>query len=108
VPSLDFIGSVVQLVGSVDLPLAHVVGYPHAEPPPQQSSGGGGASPAVIGAGVVSTLGIAGALIWVRGRTLRAEESAALERDASAEAHEQGPGPAVEPGDHPRPREEPA
>jgi hypothetical protein len=106
-PSLDIIGSVVQLAGSVDLPLAHVVGYPHIEPP-QQSGGGGGASPALIGAGVVSTLAIAGALIWVRERTLRADESAALERDAHAEADEKGAGGTVEPGDHAGPREEPA
>jgi hypothetical protein len=107
VPSLDFIDSVVQLAGSIHLPLAHSVGYPHVEPPPQ-TGGGGGASPAVIGTGVVATLGIAGALIWVRERTLRADESAALERDAGGDADEQRAGAAVEPGDHPGPREEPA
>ena len=68
----------------------------------------GGTNPLLVGGGIVLTLALAGGLIWVRQRTLGADESAALEGDAQAEADQQRPGPAVEPGDHARTREEPA
>ena len=103
---LDLAGSAVQLLDAVGLPLAHPTDYPHQEPNPQSNSGG--ASIALVGGGVVATLALTGGLIWVRERARRADESATLEGDAQAEADEQGSGPAVEPGDHTRPREEPA
>ena len=105
---IDLAGSAVQLLDSVDLPFAHPTDYPHPDYTPQKSGGGGGANALVVGGGVVLTLAVTGGLIWVRERTRRADESAALEGDAHAEADEQRPGAAVEPGDHPRPREEPA
>jgi hypothetical protein len=103
---LDLAVSVGQLVGSVaDLPLAHPLDYPHQEPAPTDE---GGTSPFLVGGGVVLTIALAGGLFWVRERVRRAEESAALEGGAGAEADQQHPGAAVEPGDQPRPREEPA
>ena len=104
---IDLAGSAIQLLDAVDLPLAHPTDYPHQEIDPKPG-GGGGTSPVVVGGGVVLTLAVTGGLIWVRERTRRADESAALEGDAHAKADEQSAGPAVEPGDHPRPREEPA
>ena len=68
----------------------------------------GGTSPVLVGGGVVLTLALTGGLIWVRERSRKAEASAALEGDAHADGDEQRAGPAVEPGDHARPREEPA
>jgi hypothetical protein len=103
---VDLAGSVVQLLDAFDPPLAHPLDVPHQEPVPIKDDGGGGTSPALVGGGVAVTLALAGGLIWVRERARKAE-SAALEGDAHAEADEQRPGPAVEPGDHPRPREEP-
>jgi hypothetical protein len=97
--ALDVIGYVV--------PLAHDIGVPHQDPQPQ--SDGGGASPLVVGAGVAATLALTGGLIWVRERSRKADAaSAALEGDAHADGDEQGAGPALEPGDHARPGQEPA
>jgi hypothetical protein len=104
---LDLAGSLAQLAGSVDLPLAHPTDFPHEEVDPKQG-GGGGTNPALIAGGVVLTLALTGGLVWVKERTRRAEASAALEGDADADADEQRARPAVEPGDDPRPREEPA
>jgi len=103
---VELAGSLVQLLDAVDPPLAHPLDYPHQEPPPPK--GDGGTSPALVGGGVALTLALAGGLFWVRERTQRAEASAALERHADAEPDQQRPGPAIEPGDHARPREEPA
>ena len=106
-PSIDLAGALVQLAGALgDLPLAHPLDVPHEEPAPK--SEGGSASPVLVGGGVVGTLALAGGLIWVRQRALRDDGSAALEGDADAQPDEQGAGHAVEPGDHARPRQEPA
>jgi hypothetical protein len=97
---------VIDTLGVV-LPLAHELGVPHQEP--QQPSGdGGGASPLLVGGGVAATLAITGGLIWVRERSRKADALAALQGDAHADRDEQGAGPALEPGDHARPRQEPA
>jgi hypothetical protein len=104
---VDLAGSVVQLVSAVDLPLAHPTDIPHQEPT-TSSDDGGGTSPVLVGGGVAVTLALSGGLIWIRERARKAEESAALEAHANAEPDEQRAGPAVEPGDDPRPREEPA
>jgi hypothetical protein len=105
--ALDLAGAVVQLVGGLDVPLAHPTDFPHEEVDPKPG-GGGGTSPVLVGGGVVLTLALTGGLIWVRERTRRADESAALEGHAHAEADEQRARPAVEPGDDPRPGQEPA
>ncbi len=98
-PALDVIGFI--------LPLAHEIGVPHQEP--QAQGDGGGASPLLVGGGVVATLALTGGLIWVRERSRKADAaSAALEGDAHADRDEQGPGAALEPGDHARPGQEPA
>jgi hypothetical protein len=89
----------------VIVPLAHEIGVPHEEFPSQDN---GGTSPALVAGGVVATLGLAGGLIWVRERSRKADESAALERDADADPDQQDAGPALEPGDHARPGQEPA
>ena len=104
---VELAGSAAQLLDAVDLPLAHPTDIPHQEPQPVED-GDSGTSPVLVGGGVVLTLALTGGLIWVRERTRNAEESAALEGHAQPEADEQSAGPAVEPGDHPRPREEPA
>ena len=96
---------VVDLLGQV-LPLAHDIGAPHQETAPK--SGGGGANAVLVGAGVAATIGLAGGLIWVRERSRTAGESAAVEGDANADGDEQRAGAALEPGDHPRPRQDPA
>lgn len=103
----DLAGGLVQALGDVVVPLAHNIGYPHQEPAPTTDSGGG-TSGVVVGAAVVSTLALAGGLIWVRERGRKADESAALERDADADGDEKGTRPALEPGDHARPGQEPA
>ncbi|HEX8742240.1 MAG TPA: hypothetical protein VF712_03815 [Thermoleophilaceae bacterium] len=103
---LDLAGSLAQLLDAIDPPLAHPLDYPHPEPAPPPDRGG--ASPALIGGGVVVTLALAGGLIWVRERTRRADESAALEGHAEAEPDQQGARAAVEPGDDAGSREEPA
>ena len=95
----------IDLIGQV-LPLAHDIPMPHQEP--QSQSDGGGASPLLVGGGVAATLALTGGLIWVRERTRKAEESAALEGHAHADGDEQSTGAALEQGDHARPREEPA
>ncbi|HEX8065987.1 MAG TPA: hypothetical protein VF520_05630 [Thermoleophilaceae bacterium] len=59
---------VAKVVGGIDLPLAHDLGYPHQEPARPAGGGGGSASTLAIVAGVVLTLALAGALIWVRER----------------------------------------
>ncbi len=106
-PSLDVAGALVQLAGSVaDLPLAHPLDVPHEEP--TQRSGDGGTSPVLVGGGIAGTLALAAGLIWIRQRALRTDSSAPLEGHAHAEGHEQAAGPAVEPGDHAGPRQEPA
>lgn len=105
---VDLATSVVQLLDAVNLPLAHPSDIPHQEYVPAKDDGGGGTSPVLVGGGVLLTLALSGGLIWVRERARKAEESAAVEADANAEADEQRAGPAVEPGDNPRPREEPA
>ena len=64
---LDLAASLAQ--AAAGLPLAHEIGLPHEEPKPK----GGGASPVLVGGGVVATLGLAGALVWVRERTRRAD-----------------------------------
>jgi hypothetical protein len=46
---LDLAGSLVQLAGSVDLPLAHPTDFPHEEVDPKQG-GGGGTNPVLVGA----------------------------------------------------------
>ena len=103
---LDLAVPVLQLIDALDPPVAHPLDYPHVEPTPQKDSGGG-TSPVVVGGGVVATLALAGGLIWVRERARKAD-SAALEGDAQPEADQQRAGPAVEPGDHAGPRQEPA
>lgn len=97
--------AVLDVLGFV-LPLAHDIGQPHQEP--TSSGGGGGASSVVIGGGVVATLVVTGGLIWVRERTRDADESAALEGHPHADRDEQRAGPALEPGDHAGPGQEPA
>lgn len=97
-PSLDLIGNALQL--------AHDFGQPHQEPVSQ--SDGGGASPLLVGGGVAATLALAGGLVWVRERSRRADASAALEGHAHPDRDQQGAGAALEPGDHPRPGQEPA
>ena len=87
------------------LPLAHDIGVPHEEQPTDE---GGGTSPVVVGGGVAATLAVAGGLIWVRERSRKADQSAALERDADADPHQEDTGTALEPGDHARPGQEPA
>ena len=67
---IDLATSLSQLADS--LPLAHDIGYPHQDPAPKPKASGG-ASPILIGGGVVMTLGLAGALFWVRERTRRAD-----------------------------------
>ena len=104
---LELAAPVLQLVDALDPPLAHPLDYPHVEPGQEKDDNGGGTSPAVVGAGVVATLALAGGLIWVRERARKAD-SAALEGDAQPEGDQQGAGPAVEPGDHAGPRQEPA
>jgi hypothetical protein len=69
---IDLAGSLASLADA--LPLAHEIGYPHQEPVKPKSSGG--ASPVVVGGGVVATVGLAGALFWVRERTRRADAEA--------------------------------
>ena len=104
--ALDLAASIGQLLAPVaDLPLAHPLDTPHQEPAPTDE---GGTSPFLVGGGVVLTIALAGGLFWVRERMRRAEESAALEGGAGSEADQERPGAAVEPGDQPRPREEPA
>jgi hypothetical protein len=49
------------------LQIAHDIGVPHQEPPPT-SGGGGGASPVVILVGVVLSLALVGALVWLKNR----------------------------------------
>ena len=106
-PSVDLAAALVQLAGALgDLPLAHPLDVPHQEP--VQNTGGGGASPVVIGGAIAGTMALAGGLIWVRQRALKAEDSAGLEGHANAEGHEQDARPAVEPGDDSGAREEPA
>jgi hypothetical protein len=102
---IDLVGGLVQSVADV-LPLAHDIGLPHEEVAPADE--GGGTSPVLIGGGVVATLGLAGGLIWVRERSRKADESAALERDANPDGDQQRTGPTLEPGDHVRPGQEPA
>jgi hypothetical protein len=104
---VDLAGSALQLLNAVDLPIAHPLDYPHVEPTPQKEDGGG-TSPVLVGGGVVATLALTGGLIWVRERVRKAEQSAPLEGDAHAERDEQRAGPAIEPGDHGGPRQEPA
>lgn len=99
----DIALGVVQSLVDV-LPLAHDIGAPHQEPTADE----GGTSPVLVGGGVVATLGLAGGLIWVRERSRKADESAALERDADADRDQQDAGAALEPGDHPRAGQEPA
>ena len=103
---LDLAAPVLQLLDALDPPLAHPSDIPHTEPPPPKESGGG-TSPAVVGGGVAATLALAGGLIWVRERARKAD-SAALEGHPQPEADQQHAGPAVEPGDHAGPRQEPA
>jgi hypothetical protein len=105
---IDLAAPALQLLDALDLPLAHPLDYPHVEPS-QAKDDGGGTSPVLVGGGVVATLALTGGLIWVRERARKAEQaSAALEGDADAQTDEQRAGPAVEPGDHGRPRQEPA
>ena len=62
--------AVVDLVGSVAIPIAHDLGFPHQEPPPQPAGGsGGGASTVVILVGVVVTLAAVAGLVWLKQRT---------------------------------------
>jgi hypothetical protein len=97
---------VAQAVVDVVVPLAHNIGSPHQDPPAQSDSGG--TSPVLIGGGIVATIGLAGGLFWVRERSLKADDSAPVERDAKADADQQDARPALEPGDHPRAGQEPA
>ena len=105
---VDLAGPVLQLLDAADPLLAHPLDYPHEEVGPAKGDGDDGVSPVLVAGGVIATLAVTGGLIWVRERMRRAEASAALEGDAHADPEQQHPGPAVEPGDHPRPREEPA
>ena len=66
---LELATAVVDFVGSVALPIAHELGYPHQEPPPAPSGNGGGASTVVILVGVVVTVAAVGGLIWLKQRT---------------------------------------
>ncbi len=102
---IDLAAGLLQSVADV-LPLAHDLGLPHEEVARDDS--GGGTSPLVVGGGVVATVALAGGLIWVRERSRTADESAALESDADPDRDEQGARPALEPGDHARPGQEPA
>ena len=96
---------VIDVIGFV-VPLAHEIGLPHEEP---KSQAEGGASPVLVGGGVAATLALAGGLIWVRERSRKADAaSAPLEGDPHADRDEQRSGPALEPGDHARPGQEPA
>ena len=90
-----------SLLSDVILPLAHEISVPHQEPAPA-GDGGGGTSPVLVGGGIAATVGLAGALFWVRERTRRLDASAALEGDARADRDEQRAGAAIEPGDHAR------
>ncbi len=64
--------ALLDAVMAIELPLAHDIALPHEEP--QRS--GGGASTVVIAAVIVATLAVAGALIWLRERTRRADQQA--------------------------------
>ena len=48
--------------------IAHDLGAPHQEPAPT-GDGGGGAPVVVIIAGVLVTLALVGALVWLKNRT---------------------------------------
>ena len=66
---LELANAVTDLVGSVAIPIAHDIGYPHQEPPPAPSGNGGGASTIVVLVGIVITLAAVGGLIWLKQRT---------------------------------------
>jgi hypothetical protein len=67
---LDLANAVVDFLGSIAIPIAHDIGYPHQEPPPQTAGGGsGGASAVVILVGVVITLAAVAGLVWLKQRT---------------------------------------
>jgi len=67
---LELANAVVDFMGSIAIPIAHSIGYPHQEPPPQPAGGsGGGASTVVILVGVVVTLAAVGGLVWLKQRT---------------------------------------
>ena len=66
---LELANAVLDFVGSIAIPIAHDIGYPHQEPQPAPSGNGGGASTVVILVGVVFTLAAVGGLIWLKRRT---------------------------------------
>ena len=66
---LELANALVDFVGSVAIPIAHDLGYPHQDPSPAPTGNGGGASTVVILVGVVVTLAAVGGLIWLKQRT---------------------------------------
>jgi hypothetical protein len=67
---LELANAVADFMGSIVIPIAHDIGYPHQDPPPQTAGGGGGgASTVVILAGVVATLAAVAGLVWLKQRT---------------------------------------
>jgi hypothetical protein len=66
---VELANAVVDFVGSIAIPIAHDIGYPHQEPPPRPSGSGGGASTVVILVGVVVTLAAVAGLVWLKQRT---------------------------------------
>ena len=77
---LELANAVVDFVGSIAIPIAHDIGYPHQEPPPQPAGGsGGGASTVVILIGVVVTLAAVAGLVWLKQRTSTGREEPASE-----------------------------
>lgn len=51
------------------LQIAHDIGFPHTDPPPAPKGNGGGASAIVIVVGVLISLALVGALVWLKKRT---------------------------------------
>ena len=76
---LELANAVVDFVGSIAIPIAHDIGYPHQEPPPAPSGNGGGASTVAIIVGVVITLAAVGGLVWLKQRTASGPDDPAAE-----------------------------
>ena len=51
------------------LQIAHEIGVPHEDPAPAPGGGGGGASTLVVLIGVLLTLALVGALVWLKNRS---------------------------------------
>ena len=79
---LALANGVLDFIGSVALPIAHDIGYPHQDPPPPDPSGnGGGASTIVILVGVIVTLVAVAGLVWLKQRTSAGADDSAQARE---------------------------